>query len=427
MPTRRLLIAGLLLILASSIAVLHESVTMVVLFADGVLAAMFAMDLHLAKRTRLDASRSKPSTLVQGGDASFEVTMNASRDVALELRETLHPGVAEAPRRSRLDLRAGTGRWTYTVRPRSRGVHRLGPLVARVPGPLGLALAQRELLLGEDVRVLPQITWEGKVGHLLSLAHRNQLGQNPLQNRGQGYEPYALREYRAGDPRTKIHWKASARRGHLVSREDSWDRGARLVVLLDCGRPMASTDGDRGKLDWALAATMALVRVAAARGDQVTVVAFAEKVLKTVRVRPGARGAAAAYAELFDLEAELSEPAYETAAALVDSLDSRRAVALLMTSVVDIAAAESVRAALSLLRRRHRPMLVNLEDPDLHRLGASEARTPIDAIAKTGALGILSSNRHLGVKLRHAGVAVASVSANDLASETLRAYLQRAV
>jgi uncharacterized protein (DUF58 family) len=427
MPTRRLLLAGLMLVFASSIAVLEDGVLRFVLGADVLLLALFALDFWFSRRTALFAERSGPGVLVQGVNASFEVSLKSDRDLDLRLRETLHAGVAGSPLRGDVRTEDGMGVWRYTVKPRSRGTHSLGPLVVRIPGPLGLAMSQRELLSGEQIRVFPQVRWDGTVGHILNLAHRKQLGQNPLKDRGIGYEPYALREYRAGDPRTKIHWKASARRGHLISREDSWDRGARLAILLDCGRPMASTDGDRGKLDWALAATMALVRVAAGRGDHVTVIAFADRILRTVRVRPGSRGAAAAYAALFDLEAELSEPAYELAAAAVDSLDSRRTVALLMTSVVDIAAAESVRSALGLLRQRHRPILVNLEDPDLHRLGLAESRTTIEAFAKTGALGILAGNRRMAAKLRHAGVSVASVSAKDLAAQTLQLYLRRAV
>lgn len=425
MPTRRLLIAGLLLVLASSIAVLEDAVFPVVLGADIVILVLFAIDLWLARRTPLIVERRSPGILVQGAPASFQVTLSGRPGLKLTLRETLDPGISHAPLRTTVDLADGVTVWTYAVTPRRRGNHVLGPLCVRVTGPMGLAQSQRELLRGEEVKVLPQVRWDGKVGHILSLAHRKQLGQNPLKDRGVGYEPYALREYRAGDPRAKIQWKASARRGHLISREDSWERGERLVILLDCGRPMASVDEDRGKLDWALAATMALVRVAAARGDHVTVIAFSDRILRTVRVRPGTRGAASAYAALFDLQADLSESAYELAAGAVESLDSRRTVALLMTSVVDIAAADSVRDALGILRKRHRPILVNLEDPDLHRLGLSPAHTSLEAFARTGALGILAGNRKMATRLRHAGVSVASVSAKDLASQTLQLYLRR--
>ncbi len=426
MPTRRLLLAGLLLVFASSVAVLEERAFAAILGADVLALALFGADLLLARRTLLSATRSRSGFLVQGAKTSFEVNLRGDRDLTVEVRETLHPGVAEAPRRATVRMEEGSGAWNYEVTPRTRGTHALGPLVARIPGPLGLALTQRVFLANEEVRVLPQVRWDGGVGHLLNLAHRKQLGQNPLKDRGVGYEPYALREYRSGDPRTKIQWKASARRGHLIAREDAWERGGRLAVLLDCGRSMASVDGDRGKLDWALAATLALVRVAAGRGDHVTVIAFADRILRTIRVRPGSRGAAAAYAALFDVEATLKEPAYELAAEAVDSLDSRRTVALLMTSVVDIAAADAVRNALGMLRRRHRPILINLEDPDVHRLVSAECRTPIDAFAQTEALGILAGNRRMAARLRHSGVAVASVSAKDLASQALQLYLQRA-
>jgi len=426
MPTRRLLVVGLLLVFASSVGVLDERAFPVIIAADMLALGLFALDLLFARRTEMTATRSRSGLLVQGTTTTFEIALRSSRDLILEVRETLHPGVADSPRRAMVRIQQGSSNWTYSVSPRARGTHAIGPLVVRIPGPLGLARTQREFLANEKVRVLPQVRWDGRVGHLLNLAHRGQLGQNPLKDRGVGYEPYALREYRSGDPRTKIHWKASARRGHLISREDAWERGARLAILLDCGRPMASIDGDRGKLDWALAATLALVRVAAGRGDHVTVIAFADRILRTVRVRPGSRGAAAAYSALFDLEAVLREPAYEVAAEAVDSMDSRRTVALLMTSVVDIAAAESVRNALEMLRRRHRPILINLEDPDVHRLVSAESRTPIDAFAQVEALGILAGNRRMGAKLRHAGVAVASVSAKDLASQTLQLYLQRA-
>ena len=49
------------------------------------------------------------------------------------------------------------------------------------------------------------------------------------------------------------------------------------------------------------------------RGDQVTLVAFSDRVLRTVRVRSGGRGAGLAYAALFDVDAQLAEPAYDLA------------------------------------------------------------------------------------------------------------------
>jgi uncharacterized protein (DUF58 family) len=254
------------------------------------------------------------------------------------------------------------------------------------------------------------VRWQGEVGRLLALAHRRELGRAPLRLSGIGSEPYALREYRPGDPPLRIHWKASARHDRLISREDTWERGARLLVLLDCARAMAAQDGGRSKLDHALAAALALTRVAASRGDRVTVMAFSDRVERTVRVRGGTRSADVAYRELFDLEARLCEPAYDLAAEQAQHAESRRALVLVLTSVTDLAAAELLREALVTLRRRHRP------------LGRPERVE--DAFAKVSALEIVLANRRLGRTLSGHDIPVVTAPADRLAWETLDVYLR---
>jgi uncharacterized protein (DUF58 family) len=221
---------------------------------------------------------------------------------------------------------------------------------------------------------------------------------------------------------TRIHWKATARHDRPITREETWERGTRLVVLLDCARAMTSVDGGRSKLDHALAAALALVRVASARGDRVAVVGFSDRVDRVVRIRAGARGVSRAYAALFDLEARLVEPAYDLAAETVSSLESRRCIVVLLTSVADLAAAELLREALLTLRR-HRVLLVNLEAPDLVRLALGVPRRPEEAFAKASALEILLANRRLGRRLRRRGVRVVAASADGLALATLEGYL----
>ncbi|HSK79246.1 MAG TPA: DUF58 domain-containing protein [Thermoanaerobaculia bacterium] len=393
---------------------------------DAVIVLAAVVDFRRAAATPLQAERTWPPLLVQGAPAEINVSVETAspRRVTVLLREGLHAGVAESPIRRLVEI-SGPGeiRWTYTLVPRRRGEHRLAPLSARVLGPWKLAWAQRDLLPGDAVRVYPQVRWEGKVGQLLTQAQRQRMGQIPLRLHGAGTEPYALREYLPGDPLAKIHWKATARHGRPVSREDTWERSARLVVLLDCARTMASLDSRRSKLDYALAAALALTRVAAGRGDRVTLLAFAERVLRTVRVRSGGRGASQAYAALYDVEARLVEPAYDLAAEAVAGLESRSATIVLFTSVVDLAAAELLKESLLSLGRRHRALLVNLEDPELRALASNEPADPAQAFAQVASLEILLANRRLARHLRRGGVRVVSSPADRLALEALEAYL----
>lgn len=393
---------------------------------DGLLLAAFLTDLRRASRTPLEAARRWPPLLVQEAPAEIAVTVStpSRQPVTALLREGLHPGLAEGPLRRRVEVRGSDALlWTYSLTPRRRGAHPAAPLTARILGPWKLAWAQRDLLPSQPVRVYPQVRWEGRVGQLLALAQRRRMGQIPLRLHGAGTEPYALREYLPGDPLAKIHWKATARHGRLVSREDTWERSARLIILLDCARTMASMDGRRSKLDYAVAASLALTRVAAARGDQVTLIAFSDRVLRTVRVRSGGRGASLAYAALFDVDAELAEPAYDLAAEAAFGAEPRSATAVLFTSVVDLAAAELLRESLLRLGRRHRALLLNLEDPELRRLAAAPPDTPAQAFAQVASLEIQLANRRLARHLRRGGIRVVSTPADRLALEALESYL----
>lgn len=393
---------------------------------DIVLLAAFLFDGRRARRTRLTAVRRLPPLLIQGeaAEISVEIELRDRRPVSVILREGLDPGVAAQPVRHRLEISAGGGAsWTYGLTPRRRGNHRLEALSARVLGPWRLAWSDLELLPSENVRVYPQVRWGGPVGRLLELAQRRQLGFTPARARGLGTEPYALRQYLPGDAPGRIHWKATARHGRLIVREDTWERGTRLLILLDAARSMAAVEGEKSKLDSALAAALSLTRVAAARGDRVTLLAFSDRVDRIVRAASGPRGPAAAYRLLYDLEARLVEPAYDIAVEEAARLESRQATVVLFTSVLDLASAELLRQALTTLRRRHRIVLVNLEDADLTRLAWQPPTSVLEAFAKVSALEILLANRELALRLRRSGIRVAAAPADRLALETLDTYL----
>ena len=424
MPATRAIVAVALITLALTVAVAVPWMAGAALAADLVLMLAIVVDARRAGAVPLQARRRWPSLLVQGERATIEVRISSAARADLVAREALHPGIAEHPLRQRLSVTPDADAvWSYDLVPRRRGEHLVGPLTVRVLGPAGLAWSQRDLLPAERRRVYPQTRWQGRVGRLLALAHRRELGRAPLRFRGMGTEPYALREYRPGDPPTRIQWKASARHDRLLSREDTWERGTRLVILLDCARAMASIDGGRSKLDHALAAALALTRVAVSRGDRVTLIGFSDRIERVVRVRSDQRTVAAAYRALYDLEARLTEPAYDLAMEAVSAAESRRAVVVFLTSVVDLAATELLRESLLGLGRKHRPLLINLEDPDLVRLAVGVPASLEEAFAKASSLEMLLANRRLGRRLRRAGVAVAVAPADQLAWRALEAYL----
>ena len=430
MPAARLFLAlGIVLaILVGAVAV--PWMAWAAIASDLCLLVLALVDRRRAENTELSGLRRVPPLLSQGTPAKIavEVRTSARLRLTIQLREGLHPFLAARGRRHQALLAPGGGvLWEYDLVPRARGECFVGPLTARVLGPFGLAWSQRELVPAQAQRVYPKVRWQGEVGRLLALARRRELGRTPWRLRGAGSETYALREYLKGDPPTKIHWKATARHGRLVTREETWEQGARLIVLLDCARTMASLAGSEtvswSKLDHALGTTLALTRVASGRGDRVTIIAFSDRIEHVVPVGSGARGVRRAYEKLYDLSPRLGEPAYDLASEAALGLGSRFATVVLFTSVVDLAAAEVLHAALKRLERRHRPLLIHMEDPELSDLARGAPRSPAEAFAKVSSLEILLENRRLARRLRREGVRVVNTAADRLTLDALEAYL----
>ena len=437
-PAQRFFVAFGLATLALTLGAVQPGFIRVVLGLDILLLLLLAFDWTRARRTSFLAERKWPDVVTQRHpdeestesrserqDLGLSLSTASPRSVHYQLREVLHPALTTLPFESAGILEPGVRRiLRVPLYPRERGNHSTGPLVVRTLGPWKLCWAQRTAIESEEIRVYPRVRWGGRVGQLLALAQRRELGAVSIQQRGLGGELYALRRYQSGDSRNRIHWRASARRGYLVTREDSWERGTPLTIMLDCGRALSTRADGLAKLDHSLAACLALTRLAAGRGDRVTIVAFSDCVHRTVSVRPGQAGVSAAYERLFDLEPRNVESLYDVAAERVLQLKLGRSTVLMLTSVVDLAIAELLSKAVAQLKRRHQTVLINLEDAAVRKLAEDAPATTAEAFAKVSSLEIMLRNRTLAAQLRRQGTLTVAAPADRLALETLETYLE---
>lgn len=119
----------------------------------------------------------------------------------------------------------------YTVVPVRRGLYRLGGATATLSDPFGLVErhwpvpARPELLVYPPVLPLPDIGLpaERPFG---DLAAANRLFPDPMRVAG-------VREYRAGDPLNRIHWRATARTGRLQVRVLESSAQGGLAIFLN--------------------------------------------------------------------------------------------------------------------------------------------------------------------------------------------------
>ena len=135
-----------------------------------------------------------------------------------------------------------SGQFSYLITGVRRGVWPVGPLLLRTVDPFGLA--QREQAFGEQrtVTVVPEVfalsALTVKRGAAGGTAHTSST------RLGQGSDNLSPRLYVSGDSMRRIHWRATAHRGHLMVRQEEEESSPDALVVLDRATSRWGETGD---------------------------------------------------------------------------------------------------------------------------------------------------------------------------------------
>src|SRR5690348_2585388 len=131
----------------------------------------------------------------------------------------------------------------FAVLPLRLGAARFGAVPARLLGRLRLAWWSRALPQDLSFTVAPDSVPRGA----RPIAGES-AGETPRRLPGVGVELLQLRDYASGDALSRIDWKATARRGALVSREYSEAQHLEILIVLDASRASRVRAGDLDRL-----------------------------------------------------------------------------------------------------------------------------------------------------------------------------------
>jgi uncharacterized protein (DUF58 family) len=111
-----------------------------------------------------------------------------------------------------------------------RGRHRLSGLRISTKFPFGLIHKSRDLADPAELIIYPALV-PVPPALLRGLPARHGVGRDKWRSRHGDF--YGLRDFRPGDDPRDIHWRTSARRGHLHVRENEDDEGLEATVVFD--------------------------------------------------------------------------------------------------------------------------------------------------------------------------------------------------
>ena len=382
-PTNRLLILySLTLPLLTLLPVLRGAAVIPAIAAGFLLILIALLDAAYAPLRSRGIGVSLPRTvrMTRDRESSLELNLTNTRMQAKTLRLGIpFPREISSPREDLLAVLpegAESSRVLWPCTPLTRGQFHIDRCYLETRSLLGLWAFRRPKAVTCEIRVYPNLSCERKSLAALFL-NRGGHGIHPRRQQGKGREFEKLREYIPGDGFDEIHWKATAKRRHPITKVFQIERTQEVYVIIDASRlsarPAAAKEGSdaAGKailnvndscLKRFITAALVVGLAAQKQGDRFGVLTFSDSVHDFLRAEGGKSHYSACREHVFSLHPRMVNPDYEELSTFIRLKLRRRALITILTSLDDPVLAESFMRTIELICRHHL-VIVNMLKP----------------------------------------------------------------
>lgn len=319
----------------------------------------------------------------------------------------------------------------YTIHPDRRGEFLWDKIYVRQLGAWGLCWHGWQVSCPQTVPVYPDLI--GLRFLSIRLAIQNTGTVRQLRRLGQGTEFAELREYGVGDDTRLIDWKATARRSRPLVRVLEPEKEQTLIILLDRGRLMTARVQGMQRFDWGLNASLSLALAGLNRGDRVGIGVFDKEMSVWIPPERGQHQLPRLIEKLAPLQPNFLEPDYFGAITRIVNQQTRRALVVILTDIIDSTASSELLAALTRLTPRYLPFCVTLRDPQVDRIAHNQEEDKYPpsvqqeitkAYSRAVALDLLAQRETVFARLKQQGVLVLDAPADRISDRLVERYLQ---
>jgi uncharacterized protein (DUF58 family) len=295
-------------------------------------------------------------------------------------------------------LRAGveSSEVSWPCQPSRRGRFHLSRAFLEGTSRLGLWAVRASVPVQCEIRVYPDLARERKSLAALFL-NRGAFGIHAQRMVGKGRDFEKLREYIPGDSFDEIHWKATAKRGHPVTKIFQIERTQEIYIIIDASRlsarkPAREVNGpgqgdlaaasdrpsDSAILERFITSALVLAQAAEKQGDLFGLLTFSDQVDTFLRAKNGQQHYAACRDALYTLEAANVTPDFDEIVSFIRTRLRRRALLMFLTSLDDPMLAESFNRNMALLAGQHLVLVNMMLPPGVSPLFSRQDVTHLD-------------------------------------------------
>ncbi|AHF93221.1 hypothetical protein OPIT5_26405 [Opitutaceae bacterium TAV5] len=332
-------------------------------------------------------------------------------------------------------------RLDWACRPSRRGHYTDGVLACCATlSALGLWELRSRQTVPCELRVYPNLFAERRALAALFLDKAG-AGLKARRTVGRGREFEKLRDYLPGDGLDEIHWKATARRGRLITRQFQAERTQEVYAVIDLsrlsGREVAHANADElvtpderdrrrvTVLERYLTSALVLMLAARSQGDRFGLIAYDDRVRVFIRAGGGAGHFAACREAMCALQPGEGAPDIAEVTRYLRTRLRTRALLVFLTDLGDPVLAEDFVKHAPPLARQHLLMVNQVRAPGVARLFSGEpVATDDDVYARLAGHFRWAEAGALARLLRPSGIRASLLEEAELAAQMVTQYMQ---
>jgi uncharacterized protein (DUF58 family) len=375
------------------------------------------MDAYRLMQERFSNGDANKVTIELENEYGFRVVCTVIDELPIQFQERNWRRVLPLPAHTKASI-------NYELRPRERGEYGFGNSNVYVTSPLRMVIRRYTFKQPETVKVYPSF-FQMRRYQLLAHAHRLQeAGVKRMRKLGHSLEFEQIKEYVRGDDYRTINWKATARRGDLMTNNYTDERSQQIYCLVNKGRIMKMPFEGMTLLDYAINASLVLSNTALMRQDKAGVITFAENLDAFVAAdkKPGQLNTILEV--LYRQETAFLEPDFEKLFSVIRNRISHRSLLVLFTNFESLESLQRELPSLKRMAHYHLLMVVFFENTELKGLIEGEVSTLEDIYIKTIAEKYAHEKRLMVKELQSHGIVAVLTTPQKLTISAINKYLE---
>jgi uncharacterized protein (DUF58 family) len=312
----------------------------------------------------------------------------------------------------------------YRVKPTERGEYHFGAINFYANGPL--TFVKRRFILGEEqtVKVYPSYIQMRRY-QLMAVANKlAEAGTKRMRKLGHSMEFEQIKEYVRGDDYRTINWKATARKGDLMTNNFTDERSQQIYCLINKGRVMKMPFEGMTLLDYAINASLVLSSVALQKQDKAGLITFGQHIDAFLQADKKPTQINNILESLYKQQTNFLEPDLERLFSVVRNRITQRSLLILFTNFESFDSLERVLPSLKRLAHYHLLLVVFFDNTELKSLTESRASTTEDIYITTIAEKYRYEKQLIVKELQKNGIIAVLSTPQNLTINALNKYLE---